>query len=198
MAVLRIPSRTATDEGIVVRDEQEIRATLAGLGIDYECWDLSILPENAADLAPAEEVLAAFAAPIEEMKQRGGYTTADVIDVRPDTPGLDAMLARFDKEHTHSEDEVRFILAGRGIFFLDLEEKVVSVEVGPGDLLRVPCGTKHWFTLCDERRIRAVRWFQDTTGWTPHYTETGVDALYQPLCFGPVYLGPRVHSTLSA
>lgn len=198
MAVLRIPSRTDTNEGIVVRKEQEIRATLAGLGIDYERWDLSILPENAADLAPADEVLAAFAAPIEEMKRRGGYTTADVIDVRPDTPGLDAMLARFDKEHTHSEDEVRFILAGRGIFFLDLDERVVSVEVGPGDMLRVPCGTRHWFTLCDERRIRAVRWFQDTTGWTPHYTGTGVDALYQPLCFGPEYLGPRVHSTLSA
>jgi len=198
MAVLRIPSRTAPNEGSVVRDEQEIRATLAGLGIDYERWDLSILAENAADLAPAEEVLAAFAAPIEEMKQRGGYTTADVIDVSPDTPGLEAMLARFDKEHTHSEDEVRFILAGRGIFFLDLDECVASVEVGPGDMLRVPRGTRHWFTLCDERRIRAVRWFQDTTGWTPHYTGTGVDAHYQPLCFGPAYLGPRVHSTLRA
>ena len=41
------------------------------------------------------------------------------------------MLARFDKEHTHSEDEVRFILAGRGIFFLESRaEAVVSVEVG--------------------------------------------------------------------
>jgi 1,2-dihydroxy-3-keto-5-methylthiopentene dioxygenase len=198
MAVLRIPSRTAPNEGSVVHDEQEIRATLAGFGFDYERWDLSILPENAADLAPADEVLAAFAAPIEEMKQRGGYTTADVIDVRPDTPGLDAMLARFDKEHTHSEDEVRFILSGRGIFFLAMDECVASVEVGPGDMLRVPRGTRHWFTLCDERRIRAVRWFQDTTGWTPQYTGTGVDALYQPLCFGPAYLGPRVHSTLSA
>ena len=55
------------------------------------------------------------------MKRRGGYVTADVIDVNPETPNLEAMLARFDKEHTHSEDEVRFILAGRGIFFLHLE-----------------------------------------------------------------------------
>jgi 1,2-dihydroxy-3-keto-5-methylthiopentene dioxygenase len=198
MAVLRIPSRTNSHEGNVLRDEQEILAALLGFGIEYERWDLSILPEGAADLAPAEEVLSVFAPSIEEMKQRGGYTTADVIDVTPDTPGLDAMLARFDKEHTHSEDEVRFILAGRGIFFLDFDDTVASVEVGPGDLLRVPRGTKHWFTLCDERRIRAVRWFQDTTGWTPHYTGTGVDALYQPLCFGPAYLGPRVRSTLSA
>jgi len=79
----------------------------------------------------------------------------------------------------------------------------LSVEVGPGDMLRVPQGTTHWFTLCEDRRIRAIRWFQDTTGWTPHYTGSGVDAGYQPLCFGPAYLGPdgrgaRVATAISA
>ena len=57
------------------------------------------------------------------MKRRGGYVTADVIDVNPATPNLEAMLAKFDKEHTHDEDEVRFILAGRGIFFLNLGDE---------------------------------------------------------------------------
>jgi 1,2-dihydroxy-3-keto-5-methylthiopentene dioxygenase len=123
--------------------------------------------------------------------------TADVIDVNPSTPNLDAMLARFDKEHTHDEDEVRFILAGRGIFFLHIRERVVSVEVGPGDMLRVPRGTTHWFTLCEDRRIRAIRWFQQTSGWTPHYTDSGVDKSYQPLCFGPAYLGPRVETNIN-
>jgi 1,2-dihydroxy-3-keto-5-methylthiopentene dioxygenase len=92
---------------------------------------------------------------------------------------------------------VRFILAGRGIFFLALDGKIASVEVGPGDMLRVPRGTKHWFTLCEDRRIRAIRWFQDTTGWTPEYTDSGVDRDYQPLCFGPVYLGARVATGIS-
>jgi 1,2-dihydroxy-3-keto-5-methylthiopentene dioxygenase len=193
MAILRFPP-----DDQMIESESEVRTTLAGLGIDYERWDLSRV---AAD-APAEAVLSEYAAEIDELKRRGGYRTADIIDVHPETPGLDAMLARFDKEHTHSEDEVRFILAGRGVFFLHLrdhiEDKVVSVEVHPGDLLRVPCGTTHWFTLCEDRRIRAIRWFQDTTGWTPHYTGTGVDQQYQPLCFGPAYLGPRAASTLSA
>jgi 1,2-dihydroxy-3-keto-5-methylthiopentene dioxygenase len=192
MAVLRIPS-----EDRVIQSEPEVRSTLAGLGIDYERWDLSRVSTDA----PAESVLAAFAPEIDDMKKRGGYTTADIIDVNPETPGLDTMLARFDKEHTHSEDEVRFILAGRGIFFLHLagpsKDVVVSVEVGPGDLLRVPRGTTHWFTLCEDRRIRAVRWFQDSTGWTPHYTESGVDREYQPLCFGPAYLGPRVATRIA-
>lgn len=187
MAVVRIPADEKT-----LHDEQSIRAELRTLGVDYERWDLSRVAEDAS----AEAVLTSYASEIDEMKRLGGYTTADVIDVTPETPGLETMLARFDKEHTHSEDEVRFILAGRGVFFLRRDGRVVSVEVGPGDLLRVPQGTTHWFTLCEDRRIRAIRWFQDTTGWTPHYTGSGVDAGYQPLCFGPVYLGERVTSAI--
>ena len=189
MAVLTIP-----DEDLKVEGETDIRSHLAGLGIDYERWDLSRVSADAS----AEAVLEAYSAEIDEMKRLGGYTTADVIDVSSETPGLETMLARFDKEHTHSEDEVRFMLAGRGIFFLHLAGKVVSVEVGPGDMLRVPRGTTHWFTLCEDRRIRAIRWFQDTTGWTPQYTGSGVDAGYQPLCFGPAYFGAHATSSLSA
>jgi 1,2-dihydroxy-3-keto-5-methylthiopentene dioxygenase len=65
-------------------------------------------------------------------------------------------------------------------------------------MLRVPSGTTHWFTLCEDKRICAIRWFQDTTGWTPHYTGSGVDQGYQPLCFGPAYLGPRAATSISA
>lgn len=192
MAVLTIPSGTPALPERLIDDEAEIRATLAPLGVDYERWDLSNLPEGAAESAPAESVFAAFAEPIAEMKGRGGYTTVDVIDVNPQTPGLDTMLARFDKEHTHSEDEVRFILAGRGIFFFHVGDQVASLEVAAGDMIRVPTGTTHWFTLCTEKRIRAVRWFQDTVGWTPQYTGSGIDQMFQPLCFGPAYIGPRV------
>lgn len=202
MAVLRFPQPPHGRgpvlgdpvENLQVDSEAEIRAALAPLGIDYERWSLDRVPGDAS----ADEVLAAYADEIDEMKRRGGYVTADVIDVNPATPNLEAMLARFDKEHTHDEDEVRFILSGRGIFFLVLDEGVASVEVGPGDLLRVPRGTKHWFTLCEDRRIRAIRWFQDTAGWTPHYTDSGLERGYQPLCFGPAYLGPRLRSTISA
>ena len=182
MAVLRFPN-----ENRIVQGEADIRAELGALGIDYERWSLDRVCADAS----ADEVLVAYSDEIDELKRRGGYVTADVIDVNPTTPNLDTMLARFDKEHTHDEDEVRFILVGRGIFFLHLGEKVVSVEVGPGDMLRVPRGTTHWFTLCEDRRIRAIRWFQETAGWTPHYTGSGVDQGYQPLCFGPAYLGTR-------
>jgi 1,2-dihydroxy-3-keto-5-methylthiopentene dioxygenase len=61
-------------------------------------------------------------------------------------------------------------------------------------LIRVPRGTWHWFDLCGDRDIRAIRLFQDKSGWTPHYTESGADRGYQPLCMGPAYIPLRTAS----
>jgi len=188
MATVRIPAKS-----VLLREQSEITAALAAIGIDYKRWPLDRVGVDA----DAESVLTAYAAEIDLMKTQGGYTTADVIDVDPETPGLDAMLTRFSTEHIHDEDEVRFIIAGRGIFHIHpLDGDVVSIEVEAGDMIRVPRGTRHWFNLCSDRRIRAIRWFQDKSGWTPHYTLSGMDAKFEPLCFGPAYFGPRVHTAL--
>jgi 1,2-dihydroxy-3-keto-5-methylthiopentene dioxygenase len=184
MAVVRFP-----DEGRTVTGEAAVRETLGRVGIEYERWQPSH-PVPAG--APAEAVLAAYAAEIDRLKAAGGYVTADVIDVSPQTPNLDAMLAKFRKEHWHDEDEVRFILRGRGVFHIHPKDApVMAIEVGPGDLIRVPRGTHHWFDLCSERDIRAIRLFQDVSGWTPRYTDTGVDARYEPVCLGPSYIPAR-------
>jgi 1,2-dihydroxy-3-keto-5-methylthiopentene dioxygenase len=184
MAILHVP-----DEELVVTGAPEVRERLARLGIEHERWTPS---HPVAAGAPAEAILAAYSAEIERLKERGGYVTADVIDVTPETPGLDAMLAKFSAEHWHDEDEVRFVLEGRGLFHVRPRQgAVVGIEVGPGDLIRVPRGTWHWFNLCAERRIRAIRLFQDPAGWTPLYTGSGTDRRYQPLCLGPAQLPSR-------
>jgi 1,2-dihydroxy-3-keto-5-methylthiopentene dioxygenase len=183
MAIVRIPELDRT-----IEDAESIRELLATLGIEYSRTTPDV--PVAAD-APADALLQAYKAQIDDLSARGGYVTADVIDVFPDTPGLDAMLNRFSAEHWHDEDEVRFIIEGRGVFHVHPPgREVVAIEVGPGDLIRVPRGTHHWFDLCADRRIRAIRLFQDSAGWTPHYTHTGVDERFQPLCFGPAYFPP--------
>jgi 1,2-dihydroxy-3-keto-5-methylthiopentene dioxygenase len=145
-----------------------------------------------ADDAPAEEILAAYAAEIERLKSRGGYVTADLIDVSPQTPGLEEMLAKFKREHWHDEDEVRFVIRGRGVFHIrPAEGPLTGIEVEAGDLLSVPRGTRHWFDLCAEREIRAIRLFQDPAGWTPHYTDSGAERGYQPACFGSSHIPSR-------
>ena len=182
------------DEDRTLRTDEEITAGLAAYGIDYQRWT----PAHAvADDAPPEEILRAYAAEIEQLKTRGGYVAADVIDVSPATPGLDDMLAKFNREHWHDEDEVRFIIAGHGLFHIHSKTgPVLAIEVSAGDLIRVPRGTLHWFNLCADRRIRAIRLFQDTSGWTPHYTESHVDEGFMPVCFGVTHL-PQTHATTS-
>lgn len=184
MAVLTIP-----DENRSVREQSEVRDYLAGIDIEFERWEP--LPGVAED-ASAEEVLRVYSGQIDELKRRGGYVTADVIDVHPHTPGLQTMLAKFNIEHRHDEDEVRYIIAGRGLFHIHPPKgSVVAIEVEAGDLIRVPKGTLHWFDLCGDRRIRAIRLFQDSSGWTPHYTNSGVDRGYEPVCWGPRYIPPQ-------
>ena len=181
MAVLRIPEQDRT-----LSDPAAICDYLAERGIAYGWVEAA---DGVGAAAPPEAVLAAYAPLIDELKAQGGYVTADVIDVKPDMPNLDAMLKKFSSEHWHDEDEVRLIIEGRGLFHIHpADGPVFALEVEAGDLIRVPKGTHHWFDLCGERRIRAIRLFQDPSGWTPHYTQSGVDAKYQPLCFGPAYI----------
>jgi 1,2-dihydroxy-3-keto-5-methylthiopentene dioxygenase len=184
MAILRIP-----DENQLLQEYDKIRDFLAGIGIDYERWEpVAGIPPDAS----AEQILSAYAKQINELKSRGGYVTADAIDVNGDTPGLDAMLAKFNIEHRHDEDEVRYIISGRGLFHIHPQQgSVVAIEVEEGDLIRVPRGTLHWFNLCGDRRIRAIRLFQDVSGWTPHYTHSAIDRQYEPVCWGPRYFPPQ-------
>ncbi len=184
MATLTIPQ-----EGRRVEDPQEISSFLAGVGIWYGRYDGSdALPEDAGD----QEILDAYKEHIQRLMAEGGYVTADVVNIKPETPGLETMLNRFNKEHWHDEDEVRFIVHGRGLFHVHPNEgPVFSLEVVKGDMIRVPRGTHHWFDLCADRTIRAIRLFQDTSGWTPHYTETGEETKFQPLCFGPSYIAAQ-------
>jgi len=183
MALITIP-----DENRRLEDATEICDFLKPFGIWFARWDVAgrITAESTN-----EEILAAYQPEINQLKEQGGFVTADVINVNPATPGLDAMLAKFSQEHTHTEDEVRFTVEGGGIFHIHPDNgPVFAVQVEAGDMINVPAGTRHWFNLCSDRRIRCIRLFLDPAGWAPHYVDNGVDSQYQPVCWGPNYIAP--------
>ena len=174
------------DESRQLTAADAVRAYLAPHGIQYERWPLEDRVNPDAD---QDAILAAYAPELDRLKAAGGYVTADVINVTPQTPGLEAMLQKFTSEHTHTEDEVRFILKGRGLFHIHPKSgPVFAIQVEAGDLISVPANTRHWFHLCADRTIRAIRLFQDKSGWTPHYVDGGVHANYQPVCLGPSHV----------
>lgn len=172
MATVIIP-----DKNLTLTDADEIKDYLASINIDYERWENE---KNVSPDASSDEILEAYSDEIEKLKSKGGYVTADVIDIKSYTPNLEPMLERFRPEHWHDEDEVRFIVKGCGIFHIAPENggDVTAIKMTAGDLIRVPRGTKHWFDLDETRTVRAIRLFQDKSGWTPHYTESGREKNY--------------------
>jgi 1,2-dihydroxy-3-keto-5-methylthiopentene dioxygenase len=112
---------------------------------------------------PIESVIAA-------LMDRAGYVTRDEVLLTGDNIKYDEICAKFDKEHYHTDDEVRLVVEGEGIFDIRaLTDEWVRVEVGVGDLIIVPAGRHHRFLMTSMRHIKAVRLFKDASGWTPHY-----------------------------
>ena len=161
------------------RDLAAIQEKLSEIGIALRHWPLpddpyiaELLEQPALDDVQKEELLHAVDDRFEELKAEADFVTRDMIVLHEDTPGLSEMLGKFDKVHYHTDYEVRYIIAGRGYFgFVDPDGDQFMLEVSAGDYINVPAKTEHWFTLGDSRRIKAVRYFIDTSGWSPVYTE---------------------------
>jgi 1,2-dihydroxy-3-keto-5-methylthiopentene dioxygenase len=134
----------------------------------------AILPDQLATRGvwscrvPPDE--AARAAAIEAIKREHGYVDHDFIELAPETPNLEAVCAKFDKEHYHTEDEVRFVVAGEGIFDVrDEADQWIRIEVGEGDVIVIPARKYHRFYLTGRKRIRCMRLFVNHDGWAPLY-----------------------------
>ena len=119
---------------------------------------------------PSEE--ADRAAMIERIKREHGYVDEDFVELAPETPNLDAICAKFDKEHFHTEDEVRAVVEGAGIFDVrDEGDQWIRIEVSKGDMIVIPARTFHRFYLTDAKHIRCMRLFANNEGWAPLYRE---------------------------
>ena len=77
---------------------------------------------------------------------------------------------KFLSEHRHSEDEVRFFVAGRGLFSLHLNKQIYEVLCEQGDLISVPADTPHWFDMGARPAFVAIRFFNNQEGWVAHYS----------------------------
>ena len=165
--------------GAEITDFPNIRARLARLGIALNSWPAptgsraqELLDKQALSDGEKDELLGLVQNRFEELKRAKGYQTRDMIVIHENIPGITDMLAKFDKIHYHTDDEVRYILAGRGYFgFVEPSGTQFLLEVSAGDYINVPANTEHWFEMKDSKRIKAVRYFIDTSGWAPVYTE---------------------------
>ncbi len=149
----------------------DIARELGKVGVRFEQWQPA---HEVTPGAPAEEVIAAYRQDIDRLMQTEGYQSADVISLAPDHPEREALRRKFLSEHTHSEDEVRFFVAGAGQFTLHIEGKVYDVLCVKGDLIGVPDGTRHWFDMSESPRFVAIRLFTNKDGWVANFTGSDI------------------------
>jgi len=170
MAEIRIRNTNERISG-----EENVHAFLEKQGVLYEHWDTNKLPEELREkfvLSDEEKakILEIYDEEIRDLAARRGYRTWDVITLSEATPNLDELLKKFEAVHTHTEDEIRAIVSGKGIFIIKGSDDVgyFDVELEAGDLISVPENTPHFFTLMENRKIVAVRLFIETDGWIAH------------------------------
>ena len=167
MSMLTIYNHSDPDQSELIHDPAEIARRLDAIGVGFERWSAS---EPIDDDADQEAILSAYHEQVEQLMQKHGFKSADVISVGPNFPDKVALRQKFLSEHTHSEFEVRFFVDGHGLFCLHPDEHVYAVYCEKNDLLSVPANMKHWFDTGAEPNLKAIRLFTTTEGWVAQYT----------------------------
>jgi len=172
MSRLRIFNDDTPDSPMLATaDRAAMAEALQRIGVGFEQWDAS---KPVAPGDPHDIILDAYRADIDRLIEANGFRTVDVVSIAPDHPQRDAMRAKFLDEHFHKEDEVRFFVAGSGLFTLHVEGKVYEVLCESGDLISVPDSMTHWFDMGPEPSFVAIRFFTEPDGWVGHFTGTDI------------------------
>lgn len=147
---------TKTDQRAPHRQEPNVPVSLEELekiGVLY--WKLSGNPDD-------EELI--------KIRDERGYNYTDNITCSPSKlPDYDTKIKNFFEEHLHSDEEIRYIMDGTGYFDVrDLKDRWVRIKVEKGDLLVLPEGIYHRFTLDENNYLQAMRLFKGEPIWTPY------------------------------
>ncbi|MBS0431881.1 MAG: acireductone dioxygenase [Proteobacteria bacterium] len=148
-------------------DPDRIAKALGEVGVRYERWQAAA-PVTPGD--PPEKVIAAYRHDIDRLQREHGYRAVDVISLDAAHPQKEMLRQKFLNEHTHAEDEVRFFVAGSGLFTLHIGDRVYEMLCTQGDLIGVPDGTRHWFDMGPNPGFVAIRLFTNPEGWVAQFT----------------------------
>ncbi|WMD19821.1 cupin [Achromobacter seleniivolatilans] len=167
MSQLTIYADDAPGSGRVLNDVGAIQQALGEIGVRFERWSAQA-PVAAG--ASQEQVLAAYRVEIDRLVAERGYQSVDVVSLDATHPDRVALRRKFLAEHTHADDEVRFFVAGSGLFVLHAAGQVYAALCEKDDLISVPAGIAHWFDMGSAPAFTCIRLFNDPAGWVADFT----------------------------
>ncbi|MFO2464164.1 acireductone dioxygenase [Pseudomonas sp. 15FMM2] len=158
----------------VLTHVEDIASTLAALGVRFERWQ----PATALDKGASEaELIAAYQSQIKAL----GYADVELSSVTCDHPHKAQLRTQNLVEHCYSEDHVRLVIAGQGLFTLHLDDYVYAVRCERNDLLVIPAGTPHWFDIGQNPHFMTLRMFNTRQGTVPSVTGEPIAAVFPGL-----------------
>ncbi|KAJ2398814.1 1,2-dihydroxy-3-keto-5-methylthiopentene dioxygenase [Coemansia sp. RSA 2559] len=134
-------------------------------GEPVEPLQLQFLRVEYMRLAGSEEENIAA---INALCKERNYKNRDDITISPTLlPNYEEKIRSFFTEHIHEDEEIRYILDGAGYFDVRDGHRWIRIFVERGDLLIVPAGIYHRFTVDTNNYIKAMRLFKEDPKWTP-------------------------------
>ena len=128
---------------------------LAELGVLY--WKLNpTIYENDQELT--------------KIRQDRGYNYMDLLDLCPEkVENYEQKLKNFYTEHIHQDEEIRYCLEGSGYFDVrDKDDRWIRILIKAGDLIILPAGIYHRFTLDPSNYVKLMRLFKGEPVWTAY------------------------------
>ncbi|KAL3582487.1 hypothetical protein D5086_016819 [Populus alba] len=128
---------------------------LAELGVLY--WRL-----NPANYESDEE--------LKKIREDRGYNYMDLLDICPEkVADFKEKLKNFYTEHIHADEEIRYCLEGSAYFDVrDKDDRWIRIWIKVGDLIILPAGIYHRFTLDTGDYVKLMRLFVGEPVWTAY------------------------------
>ncbi|XP_009327584.1 PREDICTED: 1,2-dihydroxy-3-keto-5-methylthiopentene dioxygenase [Pygoscelis adeliae] len=107
---------------------------------------------------------------LKEIRRAENYSWMDIVTIHKDKlPNYEEKIKTFYEEHLHLDDEIRYILDGSGYFDVrDKDDKWIRISMEKGDMITLPAGIYHRFTLDENNYVKAMRLFVGEPVWTAY------------------------------
>ncbi|KAJ7541159.1 hypothetical protein O6H91_10G048900 [Diphasiastrum complanatum] len=120
---------------------------------------------------------------LEEIKKDRGYNYSEILTLSPqDIEDFEEKVKIFFKEHMHSQEEIRLILDGSGYWDIrDYDGKWLRFRVTKGDLIVLPAGMFHRFTLDESNYVKALLLYTEVPYRTQQLERTEDESIARKL-----------------